>query len=203
MAKDLNSSKNSGAFAELAPEVVATVPPQAIELEEAVLGALMLESDKITEVQEYLTEASFYKEEHRLIYRVMNELAMAQQPIDIYTVTNQLKSKRELKKVGGANYLAQLTQRVGAAANIEFHSRIITQKHIQRELIRASTEIQRQSYDSTIDVNDLIGYAEGEVLKITEGYVKRSVQTASDILRATIRQIEKAHSSSLVRLPTS
>ena len=192
MAKDLNSSKNSGAFAELAPEVVATVPPQAIELEEAVLGALMLESDKITEVQEYLTEASFYKEEHRLIYRVMNELAMAQQPIDIYTVTNQLKSKRELKKVGGANYLAQLTQRVGAAANIEFHSRIITQKHIQRELIRASTEIQRQSYDSTIDVNDLIGYAEGEVLKITEGYVKRSVQTASDILRATIRQIEKA-----------
>ncbi len=192
MAKEYNDSKNYKAFTELAPEVVATVPPQAVELEEAVLGALMLESDKITEVQEYLTEASFYKEEHRLIYRVMNELAMAQQPIDIFTVTNQLKSKRELKKVGGANYLAQLTQRVGAAANIEFHSRIITQKHIQRELIRASTEIQRQSYDSTIDVNDLIGFAEGEVLKITEGYVKRSVQTASDILRATIRQIEKA-----------
>ena len=168
------------------------VQPQALEFEEAVLGALMLEADKITEVQEYLTEASFYKEEHRLIYRVMNELALAQQPIDLFTVTNQLKSKRELKKVGGATYLAQLTQRVGTAANIEFHSRIITQKHIQRELIRASTEIQRQSYDSTIDVNDLIGFAEGEVLKITEGYVKRSVQTASDILRATIRQIEKA-----------
>ena len=192
MAKEFKNSKNSGAFADLAPEVLATVPPQAVELEEAVLGALMLESDKITEVQEYLTEGSFYKEEHRLIYRVMNELAMAQQPIDLFTVTNQLKAKRELKKVGGANYLAQLTQRVGTAANIEFHSRIITQKHIQRELIRASTEIQRQSYDSTIDVNDLIGYAEGEVLKITEGYVKRSVQTASDILRATIRQIEKA-----------
>ena len=192
MAKDFKNSKNSGAFAELAPEVMATVPPQAVELEEAVLGALMLEADKITEVQEYLTEASFYKEEHRLIYRVMNELAMAQQPIDLFTVTNQLKSKRELKKVGGANYLAQLTQRVASAANIEFHSRIITQKHIQRELIRASTEIQRQSYDSTIDVNDLIGFAEGEVLKITEGYVKRSVQSASDILRATIRQIEKA-----------
>ena len=192
MAKDFKDSKNSKAFSELAPEVVGTIPPQAVELEEAVLGALMLESDKITEVQEYLTEASFYKEEHRLIYRVMNELSMAQQPIDLFTVTNQLKSKRELKKVGGANYLAQLTQRVGTAANIEFHSRIITQKHIQRELIRASTEIQRQSYDSTIDVNDLIGFAEGEVLKITEGYVKRSVQSANDILRATIRQIEKA-----------
>ena len=192
MANDFKNSKNSGALVDLAPELIGTVPPQAVELEEAVLGALMLESDKITEVQEYLTESSFYKEEHRLIYRVMNELALAQQPIDLFTVTNQLKSKRELKKVGGASYLAQLTQRVGTAANIEFHSRIITQKHIQRELIRASTEIQRQSYDSTIDVNDLIGFAEGEVLKITEGYVKRSVQTASDILRATIRQIEKA-----------
>ena len=192
MANDFKNSKNSGALVDLAPELIGTVPPQAVELEEAVLGALMLESDKITEVQEYLTENSFYKEEHRLIYRVMNELALAQQPIDLFTVTNQLKSKRELKKVGGASYLAQLTQRVGTAANIEFHSRIITQKHIQRELIRASTEIQRQSYDSTIDVNDLIGFAEGEVLKITEGYVKRSVQTASDILRATIRQIEKA-----------
>ena len=122
MAKDFQNSKNSGAFAELAPEALATIPPQAVELEEAVLGALMLEADKITEVQEYRTEASFYKEEHRLIYRVMNELAMAQQPIDLFTVTNQLKSKRELKKVGGANYLAQLTQRVGTAANIEFHS---------------------------------------------------------------------------------
>ena len=192
MAKESKlATNNNMALAQLAPEM-GNVPPQAIELEESVLGALMLESDKITEVQEYLTEASFYKEEHRLIYRVMNELALAQQPIDLFTVTNQLKSKRELKKVGGPTYLAQLTQRVGTAANIEFHSRIITQKHIQRELIRASSEIQRQSYDSTIDVNDLIGYAEGEVLKITEGYVKRSVQTASDILRATIRQIEKA-----------
>ena len=103
MAKDIRERKNSAAFAELAPEVMGTVPPQAVELEEAVLGALMLEADKITEVQEYLTEESFYKEEHRLIYRVMNELAMAQQPIDMFTVTNQLKSKRELKKVGGAN----------------------------------------------------------------------------------------------------
>ena len=110
MAKDFQNSKNSGAFAELAPEALATIPPQAVELEEAVLGALMLESDKITEVQEYLTEASFYKEEHRLIYRAINELSVAQQPIDLYTVSNQLKSKRELTKVGGAAYLAELTQ---------------------------------------------------------------------------------------------
>ena len=193
MAKEYNKQpRNSAAVEALAPELAGTIPPQAVELEEAVLGALMLEADKITEVQEYLTEPSFYKEEHRLIYRAINELSAAQQPIDLFTVTNQLKSKRELTKVGGATYLAQLTQRVGTAANIEFHSRIITQKHIQRELIRASTEIQRRSYDSANDVNELIGYAESEVLKITEGYVKRSVQNASDILRRTILQIEKA-----------
>ena len=90
MAKDFNNRKNSGAFAELAPEVLATVPPQAVELEEAVLGALMLEADKITEVQEYLTESSFYKEEHRLIYRVMNEsrtLGLSVQQTHDYVVT--------------------------------------------------------------------------------------------------------------------
>ena len=193
MAKEYNKqSRNSAALEALAPELAGTTPPQAVELEEAVLGALMLEADKVTEVQEYLTELSFYREEHRLIYRAINELSAAQQPIDLFTVTNQLKSKRELTKVGGATYLAQLTQKVGTAANIEFHSRIITQKHIQRELIRTSTEIQRRSYDSATDVNELIGFAESEVLKITEGYVKRSVQNANDILRRTILQIEKA-----------
>ena len=193
MAKEYNKqSRNSTALEALAPELAGTTPPQAVELEEAVLGALMLEADKVTEVQEYLTELSFYREEHRLIYRAINELSAAQQPIDLFTVTNQLKSKRELTKVGGATYLAQLTQKVGTAANIEFHSRIITQKHIQRELIRTSTEIQRRSYDSATDVNELIGFAESEVLKITEGYVKRSVQNANDILRRTILQIEKA-----------
>ena len=110
----------------MVPENLGTVPPQAVELEEAVLGALMLEADKITEVQEYLTEASFYKEEHRIIFRVMSELALAQQPIDLFTVTNQLKSKRELTKVGGAGYLAQLTQRVASAANIASSRRSIS-----------------------------------------------------------------------------
>ena len=191
MAKEYNSQRNAAAVEALAPELVGVVPPQAVELEEAVLGALLLEADKVTEVQEYLTEQSFYKEEHRLIYRAINALSAEQKPIDIYTVTSQLKSKRELTKVGGAAYLAQLTLRVGSAANIEFHSRIITQKHIQRELIRASTDIQKKSYDSSVDVNDLIGFAESEVLKITEGYGKRSVQNAQDILRATFRQIEK------------
>ena len=192
MAKENNrSTNNSAALATLAPEM-GNVPPQAIELEESVLGALMLEADQLPVVQEYLSEDAFYKEEHRLIYRVRNQLSSEREPIDLYTVTSRLKTNRELTKVGGASYLAQLTQRVGSAANIEFYARIVTQKYIQRELIRASTEIQRRSYDGANDITDLIGYAESEILKITEGHVKRSVQSAADILRRSIEQIEKA-----------
>ena len=195
MAKDFQPSQhNREAFAALAPEAaeIANIPPQAIELEEAVLGALMLEANSIITVQEYLTEDSFYKEEHRTIYRAINSLSQEEKPIDIYTVTERLKSRRELTKVGGAVYLAQLTQKVGAAANIEFHARIIAQKFVQRSLITSAVEIQRRSYDNSVDVNDLIGFAEQEVLKITETHVKRSVQNSSSILKKTLEQIEQA-----------
>ena len=193
MAKDFKqSSNNKDAYDALVTDAAGNVPPAAVELEEAVLGALMLENDSISTVQEYLTESAFYTEAHRLIYRAIDELAQARKPTDLYTVIERLKSKRELTKVGGASYLVQLTQRVGSAANVEFHSRIIAQKYIQRELIRSAIEIQKRSYDNAVDVTDLIGFAESEILKITEGHVKRSVQSASDILRRTILQIEEA-----------
>ena len=192
MAKEYKqSSRNRDAYEALVPEA-GCVPPQAVELEEAVLGALMLENDSITTVQEYLTEPAFYTEEHRLIYRSIEELSQARKPIDLYTVTERLKSKRELTKVGGAAYLAQLTQKVGSAANVEFHSRIIAQKYVQRELIRSAVEIQKRSYDNATDVTDLIGFAESEILKITEGHVKRSVQSSKDILARALMQIEEA-----------
>ena len=149
MAKDFKSSQNNrNAYAAIAPELaeMGSVPPQAVELEEAILGAMMLENDSIGIVQEFLSEAAFYTEEHRLIYRAIDELAQSDKPVDLYTVTDRLKSKRELTKVGGAAYLAQLTQRVGSAANVDFHARIIAQKYVQRELIRSAVEIQRRKH---------------------------------------------------------
>ena len=135
MAKDFTpSSRNREAFAALT-DTAGNVPPQAVELEEAVLGALMLEKDSIIAVQEFITPEAFYTEEHRLIYKAIEELSMELKPIDLYTVTERLKVKKELKKVGGASYLAQLTQKVGSAANVEFHAKIIAQKYVQRELI--------------------------------------------------------------------
>ena len=192
MAKDFTpSSRNREAF-EAMTDTVGNVPPQAVELEEAVLGALMLEKDCIITVQEFVSPEAFYTEEHRLIYKAINELSMELKPIDLYTVTERLKAKKELKKVGGASYLAQLTQKVGSAANVEFHAKLIAQKSVQRELIRSATEIQKRSYDESTDVTELIGYAEGEIFKVAEGHVKRSVQSSKDILARALMQIEEA-----------
>ena len=194
MAREFTpSAANRAAYDKLSEAPVSgTVPPQAVELEEAVLGALMLESDSIIAVQEYITADTFYTEEHRIIYRAIESLSAELKPIDLYTVTERLKVRKELKKVGGASYLAQLTQKVGSAANVEFHAKIIAQKYVQRELIRSATEIQRRSYDEDQDVTDLIGFAEGEIFKVAEGHVKRSVQNAKDILAKALAQIEEA-----------
>ena len=120
MAKQYNKSseKNSEAFSQLTG-IEGTVPPQAVELEQAVLGALLLEKDAIIDVQEYVKEETFYTEEHRLIFRAIQELSFEMKAIDLYTVTERLKSQKLLTKVGGAAYLAQLTQRVASAAHIE------------------------------------------------------------------------------------
>ena len=190
MAKDFTPSRRNSEAYDALTDTAGNVPPQAVELEEAVLGALMLEKDSIIAVQEFVTTESFYTEEHRLIYKAIEELSMELKPIDLYTVTERVK--KELKKIGGAAYLAQLTQKVGSAANVEFHAKIIAQKYVQRELIRSATEIQRRSYDESTDVTELIGYAEGEIFKVSEGHVKRSVQSSKDILARALMQIEEA-----------
>lgn len=193
MAKQYNkaSKNNSEAFAQLT-NLDGIAPPQAIELEQAVLGALLLEKDAIIEVQEYLTVDSFYTQEHRLIFKAIQDLSSELKAIDLYTVTERLKAQKELTEAGGAAYLAQLTQRVASAAHIEFHAKIIAQKYVQRELIRSATEIQRRSYNDEVDVTELIGFAEQEIFRVSEGNVKRSVLPASDILRKALKQIEDA-----------
>lgn len=131
----------------------------------------MLEKDSIVEVQEFLMADAFYKEAHKVIFSAISSLNAALNPIDIYTVNEYLKQHKQLEAVGGTQYLIGLTQKVGSAAHIVFHAKIIAQKYVQRELIRASTEIQRRSYDEENDVTDLIDFAEGEIFKVSEGHV--------------------------------
>ncbi len=193
MAKSYaQNKKNAEAYAALTDDMSALVPPQALELEEAVLGALMLEKDSVVAVQEFLTPESFYKEAHQLIYKAILDLSIELKPIDLYTVTERLKQEHVLDKVGGASFLAQLTQKVGSAAHVEFHAKIIAQKYVQRELIKAATEIQKRSFDESTDVTDLIDFAEGEIFKVSEGHVKRDVQKSRDIISKTMDAIAEA-----------
>ena len=168
------------------------VPPQALELEEAVLGAIMLEKDAIISVGDLLNAESFYKDAHQKIYKAIMNLSTKEEPIDILTVTEELKREGTLDDVGGPFYITQLTNRVASAAHIEFHARIIAQKHIQRELIRVSSEIQNQAFDASVDVADLLDQAQQDVFDIAEGNIKKESAHIRPLADEVINQIIEA-----------
>ncbi|MFT6137147.1 MAG: replicative DNA helicase [Vicingaceae bacterium] len=168
------------------------LPPQALDLEEAVLGSMLLEKEAVNSVIDILQAKSFYKESHQKIFEVIKDLFGRSEPIDILTITNELKLKGELDIVGGAYYISQLTNRVASAANVEFHARIISQKYIQRELIRISTEIITDAYDETTDVFALLDKAESGLFGVTEGNVRKNYDSMSELVRNAIKQIESA-----------
>jgi len=168
------------------------LPPQAIDLEEAVLGALMLEKNPVNDVIDILKPESFYKEPHQKIYGAIVDLFGASEPIDILTVTNKLRSKGELDLVGGPFYISQLTNRVASTAHAETHARIIAQKYIMRELIRISGETIRNAYDETTDVFDLLDRAESELYGVAEGNIRKNYDSMSQIMKQAIDQIEQA-----------
>ncbi|MEA3316872.1 MAG: replicative DNA helicase [Bacteroidota bacterium] len=168
------------------------LPPQAIDLEEAVLGAILLEKNAIIAVMDLISHESFYKESHQEIYKAAIHLSQELQPIDILTVTEELRKREQLDNIGGPFYITQLTSKVASSAHIEYHARIIAQKHIQRELIRVSTEIQEKAFDDTIDVDDLMDFSEAELFKIAEGNIKKETSKINAVMKEAIRQIEEA-----------
>lgn len=162
------------------------LPPQAIDMEEAVLGAIMLENNAIFEVSEILKPECFYKQSHQLIYTAIIEINKHHKNIDILTVTEYLKKSGELDTVGGPFYITQLTNRVASAANIIFHARIIIQKYIQREMIRISTEIQNMAFDESQDIDDILNFAESEIFKISNQNIKTEPVKLSTIINERI-----------------
>jgi replicative DNA helicase len=162
------------------------IPPQAPEVEEAVLGSLMLERDAYISVADIIDTRSFYKEEHKKIFEVIKYLSTHEKPVDLLMVTQELKNRNLLDEVGGPMMITKLTSRVASAAHIEFHSRIIAQKFMQREMIRVSTEIQTKAYDDTIDVDDLIYYSEKAIDDVVNknGTVDTGTPTISVIAQA-------------------
>jgi len=166
------------------------LPPQATDLEEAVLGALMLEKDALSSVIDILKPDVFYKDNHQKIFQAIRTLFEKSSPVDILTVTAQLRTQGELEMIGGAYYITELTNRVASAANIEFHSRIIIQKFIQRELIRISTEIINSAYEDTTDVLDLLDKAEKNLFDIAQNNLRRDARKMDDLLHETLKEIE-------------
>lgn len=167
------------------------VPPQAPDLEQAVLGALMIDRDALSSVVDILKAESFYNESHQIIYKAITELFRSTRPIDMLTVTEELRKMGALEKAGGAFYIVELVQRVASSANIEYHARIIAQKYIQRSLIRVSTDIIRDAFEDTTDVFDLMDKAEQNLFSITETNLSRSFEGLNTLAPKLLKQIEE------------
>ena len=189
---------------DLSSFVFGKVQPQALQLEEAVLGALMLDKDALPAVMDILRPDSFYTEAHQAIYRAITELFRGSKPIDLLTVTEELRKMGAIETIGGSYHLVELTNRVGSAANIEYHARIISQKHIQRELIKVSTSIIKDAYEDSTDVFDLLDKAEQSLFSITETNLSRSFEGMNTLAGKLLKQIEflSQTKSGLTGVPT-
>ncbi|AXG70874.1 replicative DNA helicase [Kordia sp. SMS9] len=179
------------------------LPPQAIDLEEVVLGAMMIDKKGVDEVIDILSPEAFYKEANKLVYEAIFQLFENSEPIDLLTVSSQLRKNANLEIVGGDFYLISLTQKVSSSAHIEFHARIILQKFIQRSLIKISNEIIEDAYDETTDVFSLLDKAESRLYEVTQGNIKKSSETAQSLVIQAKKKIEEiSNKEGLSGIPT-
>lgn len=190
--------------ADLSSIVYGKLPPQAIDLEEAVLGAFMIDRDAVTAAIEILQSESFYDDRHRCIFSAIRRLFEKTQPIDLLTVTEELKKMGQLEEAGGPFYITSLTNRVASAAHVEHHARIVAQKYIQRELIRISTTIVHDAYEDTTDIFELLDKAEQNLFNIADKNLRTSYKEINNLISLTIKEIEEArkHEDHLTGVPS-
>src|SRR5210317_2348821 len=167
------------------------IPPQALELEEAVLGAMLIDKKGVDEVIDLIQPEAFYKAAHQTIFEAIYQLFQDSQPIDLLTVSSELRKNGKLESVGGEFYLVQLSQRIASSAHIEFHARIILQKYIQRSLIKISNEIIESAYKESTDVFDLLDEAESKLYDVTQGNIKKSSESAQNLVLEAKKKIEE------------
>ncbi len=166
-------------------------PPQAIEIEEAVLAAMMLESEVISDVLDQLNEKCFYKEGNRLIFDAIGKIASRNEQVDVLTVANELDKEGKLEDAGGLTYLTEISMRVSAAANTDYHCKILLQKYIQRELITISYNIQRSAFEDSMPVDDLLNTAEQNIFELADRNMRKDTSRVSSALNRAIEEIEK------------
>lgn len=180
------------------------MPPASVEAEQAVLGAMLLKPDAVTTAAEELTADDFYRETHRLIFEAMMDLKERTEPVDLVTLTEQLKKADKLTKIGGIPALSLIANSVPTAANVQYHARIVREKAQLRSLIHAATEIAGAAYEDAEDVEDIMDSAEKRILEVASGKRSKDFVPLQDILLNTLEQIEARYSNkgSITGLPT-
>ncbi len=166
------------------------VHPQAVELEEAVLGAIFLEKEALMSVLDTLKPESFYKETHQLIYKAIVTVSMRNEPVDLLTVTEQLRKTNELDYVGGPIVLAKLTSRISSAVHIEYHARIIAEKHIQRELIKISSFMQDEAFEAGTDAFELLDNTQELLFKLSDGNANKQFESIKELVEKAVNTIQ-------------
>ncbi|HEY5974416.1 MAG TPA: replicative DNA helicase, partial [Geobacteraceae bacterium] len=169
------------------------VPPQSIEAEMSILGGILLDNEAINRALEIIRPEDFYRESHRKIFRAMIDLSESCEPCDLITLTTILKKKGELDEVGGGAYLATLVDYVPTAANIAYYCKIAKEKAIVRTLITTATDIVTQSFEEQADVEELLDRAQKVIFEISENKLRPAFYPVGDILKETIRNIEKLY----------
>ncbi|UOQ96877.1 replicative DNA helicase [Hymenobacter sp. 5317J-9] len=203
-AKAALASRGTSGVVPFNASAAGKLPPQAPELEMAVLGALMLEKDALTSVIDLLKPESFYKDAHQRIYRAVIRLFDKSEPIDQLTVVHELREMGELEACGGPFYVANLTLKVNSAANVEYHARIITETAIKRELIRISSEIQKDAFEDTTDVFKLLDDTESALFEVSESNIRKNFDDMRSLMGKAIKELEekKNQSDGLTGVPT-
>jgi replicative DNA helicase len=172
------------------------VPPQNIEAEQSVIGAILLENEVLPSVMEYLSPEDFYRDAHKRIYSAMLELYDKSEPIDLITLTDQMRKREELEAVGGASYLSSIVSQVPTSANVRYHAKIVKEKAVLRNLISTATEIIKISYEpetSGLDIDQILDDAETKIFSISEKRVKSSCIHIKDVLKDTIELVDRLY----------
>lgn len=178
--------------------------PQAVDIEQVVLGALMIDSDAFSVVSEILRPETFYEPKHQHIFEAIRSLNMDERPVDIMTVTEELKRLGTLESVGGAAYIVELSARVASSAHIEYHSKILAQKHLARQLISFSSVIETKAFDETVDVEELMQEAEGSLFEISQKNMKQDYVSIAPVVSEAVKILQKsaANTGGLTGIPT-
>jgi replicative DNA helicase len=185
-------------------ESLGKLPPQAPDLEEAVLGALMLEKNALNAVVEFLKPEHFYKEQHKEIFTAIVDLFKASDPVDMRTVVNQLRKTGKLELIGGAYYIAELTAKVSSAANIEYHARVIMEMSIKRDLIQVASRVHQDAYEDTTDVFELLDKTEQSIFEISDSNLRKNYDSMRNLMTRAIQELQqlKEHKDGLTGVPS-